>query len=271
MKKKQSTLKITTAYVVFSLIWLIFSNKALGWLSNDMKVILNIDQYRGYFYVILSAGLLYFAINNMEIRYISKITTLKAQNTVLKQDMESIGAKLHFNEYTNRKLEGYANIDELTGLYNRRKGLKLIREQVDQLATLEDSILIAFIDIDDLKTINDTFGHIEGDILLISVATIIKDSLAKKDIIFRYGGDEFLAVLPGASMKDMQGISNRLETAISSYNAYSLKSYPINVSIGFSECNAKNCRNIEELIREADDKMYANKRAKKLNLVSNFS
>lgn len=270
MKKKQNTLKITIAYVAISSVWLLLSNKVLGQLSNNMQGILNLDRYRGYFYVILSASLLYFVINNMEIRYIGKITNLKARNTVLKQELEGLYKELIFDEHTNRKMERQANTDELTGLCTRRRGLALIREQVDQVATVKDSMLIAFIDIDDLKAINDTFGHIEGDVLLRSVATIIRDSLARKDIICRYGGDEFLAALPGACMEDMQGIKNRLEAAISNYNEHSLKSYEINVSIGFSECNIKNRRNIEELIQEADGRMYDCKRAKKLHLASNF-
>jgi diguanylate cyclase (GGDEF)-like protein len=206
----------------------------------------------------------------METGYLSRITNLKARNTVLKQELESLSAELIFNEHANRRLEGYAYTDELTGLYTRRKGLALIREQVDQIAAVKDSMLIAFIDIDNLKMINDTFGHIEGDVILRAAAAIIRDSLARTDIICRYGGDEFLAALPGACMKDMQGIKDRLQSAIASYNKHSLKNYELNISIGFSECNVKNCRNIEELIQEADDEMYAGKSAKKLHLVSNF-
>lgn len=270
MKKKQNALKVTIAYTAISLVLLVLSNKALGQLSNDIQGILNFDRYRGYFYVILSASLLYFVISNIEIRYISKITNLKARNTVLKQELEILCRELIFNEHKNSKLEGYANTDELTGLYTRRRGLALIKKQADQMSTIKDSMLIAFIDIDGLKVINDTFGHIEGDDLLRSAATIIRDSLARKDIICRYGGDEFLVALPGACMKDMQGIKNRLEAAISNYNKHSLKSYKINISIGFSECSIKNCWDIEELIREADSKMYTSKRSKKLHLVSNF-
>lgn len=270
MKKKQNTLKITMGYAAISLVWLVLSNNAIAQLSNDMQRMLNFYRYGGYFYIILSASLLYFVINNMEMRYIRKLTNLKTRNTFLKQEIENLHVELFFNDHTNKKAERQANTDELTGLYTRRKGLTLIREQMEQVATSKDSMLIAFIDIDNLKVINDTFGHIEGDILLRSVATVIKNTLASKDIICRYGGDEFLAALPGASTKDMQGIKNRLEHAISNYNKHSLKKYGINVSIGFSECSIKNCRNIEELIQEADSKMYDSKKAKKLHLVSNF-
>jgi diguanylate cyclase (GGDEF)-like protein len=270
MRKKQNTLKITAAYAAISLVWLVLSSKAIVQLSNDMQRILNLYRFGGYFYVILSSSLLYFVINNMEMRYIRKLTNLKARNTLLKQEIENLHIELFFNDHTNKKVEGQTNTDELTGLYTRRKGLTLIREQVEQVAAVKDSMLIAFIDIDNLKVINDTFGHIEGDILLRSVATIIRNSLDSKDIICRYGGDEFLAALPGACMKDMQGIKNRLEYAISNYNEHSLKNYGINLSIGFSECNIKNCGNIEELIQEADGKMYDSKKSKKLHLVSNF-
>lgn len=268
--KKQNTLKITITYAVFSLMWLAISNKALGQLSIDMERILNLDQYRGYFYVVLSTALLYLVINNIEIRFISKITTLNAKNTVLKQELDSLKMKLDFNEHTNRRLESYANNDELTRVYNRRKGLELLRDQIDKAAALKNSMLIAFIDVDNLKMINDKYGHIEGDVLLTSVAKIITDSLSRKDIICRYGGDEFLAVLPGACMKDIQGIKARLEAAISKHNTHSLKSYEINVSIGFSEYSINNCKQIEELIEEADNAMFINKRGKKLQLIGNF-
>ncbi len=260
--KKQNTLKITITYAVVSLMWLV--------LTNDMIGILNFDKYRGYFYVVLSTALLYFVINNMEIRFISKIANLKSKNTVLKQELDSLRMKLDYNEHASRRLEGYANIDELTRVYNRRKGLELIREQMDQAAALKNSMLIAFVDIDNLKMINDKYGHIEGDLLLTSVAKIITDTLARKDIVCRYGGDEFLAVLPGACMKDMQGIKARLEAAISKHNTHSSKSYAINVSIGFSEYSTNNCKHIEELIEEADADMYISKRGKKLQLLSNF-
>ncbi|MCM0650216.1 GGDEF domain-containing protein [Clostridium swellfunianum] len=268
--KKHNALKIVAAYAVLSLIWLAISNKVLGFLSNDMEGILILDQYRGYFYVAMSITLLYFAINDMEIKHINKITTLKSKNTVLKQEMDSLRMKLDFNDHANRRLEGYANTDELTRVYNRRKGLELIREQMSQVSALKKSMLIAFIDIDNLKMINDKFGHIEGDILLTSLAKILKDSLARRDIICRYGGDEFLVVLPGACMNDMQGIKARLEAAISKHNTHSSKSYAINISMGFSEYNIKNCKHLEELIQEADDEMYISKRAKKLHYISNF-
>jgi diguanylate cyclase (GGDEF)-like protein len=270
MKKNQKTLKITIAYGVLNLVWLLLSSRTLANLSDDMGMMQKLDQYRGYFHIILSTSFLYFIINNMETSYMNTITSLKAKNIVLKQEMASISMKLDFNEYTNRKLAGYANTDELTGLYNRRRGICLIKEQMEQAADNEDTVLIAFIDIDNLKIINDKYGHIEGDILLASAARIISDSFSRKDIICRYGGDEFLVALPGASKKNIQVIKKRLDTAISNYNAHSFKRYAISLSIGFSEFNNKEYMNVEELIQEADENMYHNKASKKLSFVSNF-
>lgn len=84
-------------YVLFSLVWLVLSNEAVSRFSSD----------------------------------VSKIITLKDKNKVLKQEMDSLRMKLDFNDHANRRLEGYANTDELTRVYNRRKGLELIREQID--------------------------------------------------------------------------------------------------------------------------------------------
>jgi diguanylate cyclase (GGDEF)-like protein len=268
--RKQNTLKIVVTYAVFSLIWVVLFNNALANILYSVEGLLSLDQYRGYLYIVLSASLLYFAINNLEIKYINKITTLKAKNTVLKQELDSLKMKLDFNEHANRRLEGYANTDELTRVYNRRKGLDFIREQMDQATKLKNPLLIAFIDIDNLKVINDKFGHIEGDILLTSTAKIIKDSLSRKDIVCRYGGDEFLVALPDASIRDMHGIKARLEAAISNYNVHSSKSYAINVSIGFSEYSINKYSSLEELIQVADEEMYNSKKAKKLQYISNF-
>jgi diguanylate cyclase (GGDEF)-like protein len=270
MKKNQRILKIIISYAIFSLTWLMITNSAVGHISTDMEMMLRLEKYTGYFYIILSTSFLYFLISNMEVRYVNIIRSIKGKNTVLMKELENINNMLEYSEHKSKKLEEYANIDELTGLYSRRRGLELIKEEMQQEMEGEAAMLIAFIDVDNIKMVNDSFGHIEGDVLLKSIAGIIKDALARTDIVCRYGGDEFLAALPGASEKDAQGIKSRIEDAVLKYNSRSMKSYSISVSVGFSEFNRKKHRSLEEAIKEADERMYITKRFNKLSIVSNF-
>lgn len=93
-----------------------------------------------------------------------------------------------------RKLKYYASIDDMTGVLNRRAGLELLNKQFESTKEIKEKMVICYIDVDNLKMINDTFGHNEGDELLISMTKIMKESIRKDDFLIRIGGDEFLAV-----------------------------------------------------------------------------
>ena len=87
--------------------------------------------------------------------------------------------------------------DELTSLYNYRYFINILEREVYEAERYNKSLTVLIIDLDDLKIVNDTFGHPIGDQLLKSVAKIISASVRKSDIVARYGGDEFGVILPG--------------------------------------------------------------------------
>jgi diguanylate cyclase (GGDEF)-like protein len=99
-----------------------------------------------------------------------------------------------------RQLEEAAIIDELTGVYRRGHGMMILtRELRRAFRSPDDRLAVAFIDVDGLKRFNDTKGHAEGDRLLKELTTALAKRLRSHDIVFRYGGDEFVCILPGAS------------------------------------------------------------------------
>ena len=161
-----------------------------------------------------------------------------------------------------RKLKEMAYIDPLTGGFNRRYGLELLERQIKLSQRDKSSLLLAFLDIDNFKSINDDFGHEEGDYVLKGTTKLFKEKLREVDIICRMGGDEFLLVFPGSSIEEAPIIRKRLEKALSYLNDKIEKDYDIQFSIGFSEYLPGKPKDLDRLISIADREMYKEKNNK---------
>ena len=161
-----------------------------------------------------------------------------------------------------KQLEEMVRIDSLTGCYSRKYGLELLDRQIKLSQRNKTHLLLAFLDIDNFKTINDTFGHDEGDDVLKEVVRLFKSTLREVDIICRMGGDEFLLVFPESSLGDVRLIRNRLEEKLHQLNCKIEKNYQIQFSIGFSEYDPKKPKSLDKLIAIADQQMYKEKKYK---------
>jgi len=153
--------------------------------------------------------------------------------------------------------------DELTGLYNRR-GFYVLAEQALRLAQRSGkSLSVLFIDVDDLKQINDRHGHEVGSSLLYEVAEFLKESFRRTDVIGRIGGDEF-AVAGVSSEAAMNIALERLQKATAERNAQHGRLYPFSFSIGHVTSELSGSESLEDLLGRADGLMYETKRRKKL-------
>lgn len=160
------------------------------------------------------------------------------------------------------ELERLAHYDVLTGSCSRGYGLSLLEQQIKTANRKKTPILLLYLDVDDFKYINDTFGHKEGDEVLKEVVQFFKSTLREVDIICRIGGDEFLLIFPDSSLDDALLIKERINKRLKELNENLNKPYKIGFSIGLSVYDPANPLSMDELIRIADGKMYEEKKSK---------
>jgi two-component system cell cycle response regulator len=151
--------------------------------------------------------------------------------------------------------------DELTGLYNRR-GFVSLAENRQKLAVREGArTSLIFGDFDDLKYVNDTFGHPEGDRALQEMADVFRECFRASDIIARIGGDEFCALLADASESNEILIRERLQRALEVRNRRSGRAYRLSLSVGIAHITGS--AGFEAQLAKADAEMYLQKRNKR--------
>jgi diguanylate cyclase (GGDEF)-like protein len=158
------------------------------------------------------------------------------------------------------ELRNLALVDELTGLNNRRAFFALAGQQMEWIGRFSQKALLLFFDLDDLKGINDRFGHEEGDAALKLAAEALRNSFRASDIVSRYAGDEFAAFLPKSSLVHRDLIVGRVRDNVNEQNRKVGKDYTLSVSIGVAEFDPEAPVSLEDLTREADRKMYGEKK-----------
>jgi diguanylate cyclase (GGDEF)-like protein/PAS domain S-box-containing protein len=153
--------------------------------------------------------------------------------------------------------------DELTGLYNRRGFLTLAEQQLKVANRVRKVMLLMFADLDDMKYINDVFGHQEGDRALIGIGQILKKTFRESDIVARFGGDEFVVLSLETLDSGTEILANRLREHLDYYNRYENRPYELSVSIGISRYDPENPVDLHDLIVNADKMMYEQKNTRK--------
>ncbi|MZP30709.1 diguanylate cyclase [Heliobacterium undosum] len=174
---------------------------------------------------------------------------------------------LQINIRRRRKAEEtlrfFATTDDLTGLYNRRSGMQFLKKHMDDARRRQKDLTVCFVDVNDLKRVNDTYGHDEGDRLIKTVADLLQKSLRDSDVTCRLGGDEFLLILPDCDLARAKKIWERVEENRWTINRMGLTPYLIGFSHGFAGYDPEQGLSPEELIKRADAEMYQSKRALK--------
>ena len=155
-----------------------------------------------------------------------------------------------------------ASVDELTGLSNRRGFASLVRQALGFCLRVQQPVTLVALDMDGFKAINDDHGHEEGDRALREFAQLLLTTARESDIIARMGGDEFCVLLTGATETQAHLVVSRLREAVAKRNAGSPTGYSLAFSVGVSEFQPQYHLGIEDLLREADARMYNRKRSK---------
>jgi diguanylate cyclase (GGDEF)-like protein len=152
--------------------------------------------------------------------------------------------------------------DELTGLYNRRRFFVLTEQYMKLSVRTKKKLLLLFIDMDNLKWINDHHGHNQGDQALIDLANILKKTFRESDIVARIGGDEFV-VLSESTDENGEIVLTRLYENVKDHNAKTSRCYALSISVGTTQFDPKYPISIDELLSRADALMYAQKRKRR--------
>ncbi len=157
------------------------------------------------------------------------------------------------------ELERLANFDSLTGLYNRQAILGKLRELVNRTKRYKEEFSLSMLDIDHFKKVNDRYGHLTGDEVLEKIATLIRQNIRNTDVAGRYGGEEFIIILPQANLSSALVVAERIRIVIE--NAEMKDSaenvFAITVSQGLSGWEPG--EDVHSLISRADEALYTAK------------
>ncbi len=149
--------------------------------------------------------------------------------------------------------------DGLTGVYNRSY-LELTLERTEKDVRRNGGVVsILFLDLDDMKKVNDEYGHQAGDAMLRELAALLEASCRDTDIVARYGGDEFVVLMPGTDERGARRVALKVDEAIASRNAATKGPVRLSASMGMHTAGKAD---IDDLLREADRRMYAMKRSR---------
>lgn len=167
---------------------------------------------------------------------------------------------------SSQKMLMAANTDPLTDLINRRIMMIKIEQEKERVNAGEKPFSLIMIDVDNFKQINDEYGHDGGDFVLINLARMINMCLRKSDLISRWGGDEFLVLLPETPAQNGQMVADKIRYRITnSPFVYREMDIPVTVTLGVAQCD--NFTGVGSSIRKADQALYNGKHAGKDKVV----
>ena len=197
------------------------------------------------------------------------IAVANAENPYVERDLKAIerlatlyAIAIHRTR-TENELRDLSLIDELTKVYNRRGFMTLAEQQIKVAHRTKKEMAIFYADLDDLKKINDTFGHDEGDAVLVEAAAILRDAFRDSDIIARLGGDEFAVLAIDVAEGKAATLARRLREKIAARNSRPGQEYSISFSLGTARYDPDKTCTLAELLTSADKKMYQDKSARK--------
>lgn len=159
-------------------------------------------------------------------------------------------------------LRALALIDELTGLYNRRGFMTLAERQLTLVRRKHQCLVLVAADLDNLKEINDRYGHQEGDRALIAAAAILKQTYREADIIARLGGDEFTVFPIEAAPSSVPLLIDRLHANLKVWNERNRAPYTLSMSTGSALIEGELSKGLLQLLAEADTQLYKQKRVR---------
>jgi two-component system cell cycle response regulator len=167
-------------------------------------------------------------------------------------------------EAKNKLLAIKATTDELTGLFNRRFFWEMLKKEDSRSKRQKSCYSILMADIDNFKNINDTYGHLHGDTVLQKIAEIFKKELRQSDTIARFGGEEFIILLPDTNAKQAAFVANKIRILISKTNFDNIIN---NVTMSIGIADSSETDSFESIILLSDERLYKAKNSGKNRVI----
>jgi diguanylate cyclase (GGDEF)-like protein len=172
------------------------------------------------------------------------------------------------NALAHEQVERLSITDGLTGIYNRRYMNERLEEEFAKVQRYEAEMSVLLLDLDHFKQINDNFGHQVGDRTLVSVAECLNTMLRESDMLGRYGGEEFLVMLPHTNLTDATHTADKLRKAIGELQISGMGEKRVTVSIGVATFPNTGIDSLDALVRHADEALYKAKESGRNRVVT---
>lgn len=162
---------------------------------------------------------------------------------------------------TQRKMVELSILDDLTGISNRRHFMETLEKEVDRACRYGSSLVLCMMDVDEFKRVNDTYGHLAGDMVLRELGTMLRKSIRMSDIACRYGGEEFALLLPQTALREAASQAERLRRMVEA-NRFEWEGTPFSLTLSFGLARLDHERNPspKALLEDADKALYRAKR-----------
>lgn len=185
------------------------------------------------------------------------------EEDALRSLYEHINILIHHLKKRDEKIINVAITDQLTGAYNRAYFNEYMEKQLSHAARYKENISFIMVDLDGFKGLNDTHGHQAGDAVLVETTRLLKSVIRQSDLLFRYGGDEFLLVLPRADCEKAEVVRERIQSSAEEWNGANRQYGAFKLSLSVGCATWKQGDDMLSRIREADAMMYQDKKQKK--------
>jgi diguanylate cyclase (GGDEF)-like protein len=185
------------------------------------------------------------------------VQRMSAEDQALLEKMANQAHIVTENSRLVQRLKHLAGHDGLTELFNHRQTREQLQREFERVSRYAGSLSLLMIDIDHFKAVNDRHGHPAGDVVLREVARVVSEAVRAVDIVGRYGGEEFVAILPQTDVEEARLLAERLRKAVEALAVpVGSASVHVTISTGIASYPAPNVDTSDELIREADRALY---------------